>query len=142
MRISVQLPAKPGGRLRVVSPHGLSFRATPLVRGEPIQRSSSSLSQSDWASSPAPAAANMPATRGPESWQAVGSLRSMPSLRAARRVLNENRRAGLRGSHVVALGHAPFRILIRAPFGRKVGENIVVIREGPTTPNRMSGVTA
>jgi hypothetical protein len=28
------------------------------------------------------------------------------------------------------LGHAPFRILICAPFGRKVTENIVVIREG------------
>ncbi len=38
-----------------------------------------------------------------------------------------NRTAGLRGSHVVALAHTPFRDLIFSPFGGKGAENNLVI---------------
>jgi hypothetical protein len=61
---------------------------------------------------------------------AVGSLRSMPSSPAA--AWSSTRSGGQDcGDRMSwAPGHAPFRILICAPFGRKVAENIVVIREG------------
>jgi hypothetical protein len=79
----------------VVSPHGFSFRPTPLVRGEPPRRSSSSPSHSDSASSPAPADRVLEPSAG-SGFVAVDAEFAGGSL-----VLNEIRRAGLRGSHVV-----------------------------------------
>jgi hypothetical protein len=97
-RVQLQLPAKRRGSGRFAS--RILFPPTSLVRGAPARRSSSSPPRSDSASSPASAAANMPAA----CWSPAGSglLAVDAELAGGSPVLNEIRRAGLRGSHVVA----------------------------------------
>jgi hypothetical protein len=70
----------------------------------------------------------MPADGGLDPSAGSGLLAVDAELAGGSLVLNGEQDCGDRMSW--SLGHAPFRILICAPFGRKVVENIVAIREG------------